>query len=168
MAPTPLGLGRLEASDAEQRVPQQASAPQLRTTHTHTHEDRQRAAYHQYVCVCVYLYRDVCVGVSPVEDGSEVELGVSLLSEHSRPDGVALTSHYGVNIWSCNTTSGGVMMRREKQTANTCLQTLTHFFPHHDEANNVQCVMSNQICIDTVLIDRAVSRLTGVFGGAEP
>lgn len=53
VAPAPLGLGRLEASDAEQRVPQQASAPQLRTTHTH--EDRQRVAYYQYVCVCVPL-----------------------------------------------------------------------------------------------------------------
>lgn len=49
----------------------------------------------------MYLYRDVCVGVSPVEDGSEVELGVSLLSEHPCPYGVTLTTHCGINIWSC-------------------------------------------------------------------
>lgn len=47
------------------------------------------------------LDRDVCVGASPVEDGSEVELWVSLSLEHPSSDGVALTSHYGINIWSC-------------------------------------------------------------------
>lgn len=44
------------------------------------------------------LNRDVCVGVPPVEDGSEVELRVSLLLEHTGPYGVVLTSHCGVNI----------------------------------------------------------------------
>ena len=47
------------------------------------------------------LDRDVCVWVSPVEDGSEVELGVSLGLEHPCPDGVVLTPHYGINIWNC-------------------------------------------------------------------
>lgn len=44
---------------------------------------------------------DVCVGVSPVEDGSKVELRVSLLLEHPGPYGVVLASHCGINIWSC-------------------------------------------------------------------
>lgn len=48
---------------------------------------------------CEYLDRDVGAGVSPVEDGPEVELWVSLRLEHPRPDGVVLTSHYGINIW---------------------------------------------------------------------
>lgn len=47
------------------------------------------------------LNRDLCVGVSPVEDGSEVELRVSFLLEHLGPYGVVFTSHYGINIWSC-------------------------------------------------------------------
>lgn len=46
---------------------------------------------------------DVGVGVSPVEDGSEVELWVSLCCKNPRPDGFVLTAHYGVNIWSCGT-----------------------------------------------------------------
>jgi len=52
--------------------------------------------------VCVSnLNRDGCAGVSPVENSSEVELGVSLRLENMRLDGVILTPHYGINIWSC-------------------------------------------------------------------
>lgn len=47
------------------------------------------------------LNRDVCVGESPVENGSQVEFGVSVHLEHLRPDTVTLTSHYSVNIRGC-------------------------------------------------------------------
>lgn len=57
------------------------------------------------MCVCDInvsdLNRDVCVGVSPVEDGSEVELRVCIRLENPCPDGVILAANYGVNIWSC-------------------------------------------------------------------
>lgn len=48
-----------------------------------------------------YLNGDVDVGVSSVENGSKVELRVSLCFEHLRPDGITLTPNYGINIWSC-------------------------------------------------------------------
>lgn len=54
------------------------------------------------------LNRDVCVGVSPVENGSQVEFGVSALLEHPCPDVVILTSHYSVNIGGCGTKSSTV------------------------------------------------------------
>lgn len=47
------------------------------------------------------LNGDVCVGVSPVEDGSEVELRVSLRLKDPRSHGVVLAAHYSVNAWSC-------------------------------------------------------------------
>lgn len=104
VAPAPLGLWRLELNPAEHRVPQQPSAPQLHTT-------RQRlgpVVCARCGCLCVRgrgkgsnLNGDVCAGVSPVEDGSEVELGVSVRLENPRPYGVILTAHYGINIWSC-------------------------------------------------------------------
>lgn len=47
------------------------------------------------------LNGDVCVGVSPVEDGSEVELRVSFGLADLRPHCVILAAHQGVNIRSC-------------------------------------------------------------------
>lgn len=85
------------------------SRPLLHTcAQQHTHTDCVSIPW-VYICNVRYrgdrnesnLYRDVCVGVSPVEDGSEVELWVSLCIEYPRPYGVILTVQYGVNIWSC-------------------------------------------------------------------
>lgn len=44
---------------------------------------------------------DVGSRVSPVEDGPEVELRVSVRWKKVRPDGVALTANDGVNVRSC-------------------------------------------------------------------
>lgn len=51
----------------------------------------------------LHLDGDVRAGVSPIEDGSQVELGVSRLLEDTWSHSVALTADYSVNIWSCGT-----------------------------------------------------------------
>ncbi len=77
------------------------------------------------VCVCVSnLNRDVCVGVSPVKNGSEVELRVSLRLENSGPDGVVLTAHYSVNIWSCRSQEEEEEEEQRRRQAATFNQVL--------------------------------------------
>lgn len=66
---------------------------------------------------------DVCVGVSPVEDGPEVEFGVSLRREHPRPDAVVLTAHHGVNIRSCERENNMRWCEEENERTSRSAQT---------------------------------------------
>ena len=56
---------------------------------------------HATMCQTQYLNRDVCVEVSPVKDCPEVELRISILLKHPRPDSVILTPHNSIHIRGC-------------------------------------------------------------------
>lgn len=78
MVPTPLGPGRLEASLSEHGIPQQATAPHLHRKQTSAQRTHSPLSILSRVNE-PHLNGNVCVRVSSVEDGPEVELGVSRL-----------------------------------------------------------------------------------------
>lgn len=69
-----------------------------------------------------HLDGDEGVGASTVEDGPEVELGVSLGAEDLRADGLVLTAHHGVNIWSGGGEWGGASDENPGYRGHVCKQ----------------------------------------------
>lgn len=103
VAAAPLGPGRLEPSSAQHGVPQRAATPHLHRKQSWAERARRPPSILTSPDSEPHLDGDVRAGVSPVEDGSEAELGVSLLLEDARSHRVALTADDSVDTWSCAT-----------------------------------------------------------------
>lgn len=109
------GIGHIAAlshdPDPSQTPPSGAESCRAPSPTEHHCATPAQEADHSWVCTSCsqfisdmnesHLDRNVCVGVSPVEDSSEVELRVSLRFKDTWPHSVALTADHSVSIWSC-------------------------------------------------------------------